>query len=341
MYRQQLLGFRPVAATLLAVCLAHSPAARGEVKVSKPDGEQGVTVYQLTVTPAAAADPAFHYRLLPPDIELTSGNAAPFYYRAMLALRRDSEQLRKEFNEDAELSQWYATGEDATPLAALPLDKLRRAVEISTGGQTGKELSAAVKRRDCDWQTGIEEMRGPALISFPLTEFQETRQLARMVSLRTRLALAEGRFDDAIQAMQTNYRLAQDAASELLLVCGLIGNAIAGNTNGALLELIAAPNSPNMYWAVAALPQPLVDMKRAVRFELSFAPRMFPFIRDAETTDRSPAEWNWLYQESLSNLDSLRGQPAHCAVARSEIRRLGLRAHRLSACETAIGEHGA
>ena len=144
-------------------------------------------------------------------------------------------------------------------------------------------------RRNCDWALDMESLRGPNVIAVLLPEFQESRELARMLSLQSRLAIAERRYDDAIETMRMNYRLGHDVATGPLLVCGLIGIAIDGIANLTATELIAAPDSPNMYWALTELPQPMIDLRPAARFEMDFGPRMFPFINHAETTERAPA----------------------------------------------------
>jgi hypothetical protein len=108
--------------------------------------------------------------------------------------------------------------------------------------------------------------------------------------------------------MRTSYRLGVDVSRLPLLVCGLVGAAHAGMAGGTLTELIAAPDSPNMYWALAELPQPLIDLRSAARFELGFGPRMFPLFNNAETTDRSPAEWNSLFTKAVLELTRLGNQ---------------------------------
>jgi hypothetical protein len=60
-----------------------------------------------------------------------------------------------------------------------------------------------------------------------------------------------------------------------------------------------------LYWALSELPQPLVDMRRSIRFDIGLGPRVFPFIHNAERTDRSPEEWNRLYKQACSDLTTL------------------------------------
>ena len=289
-----------------SVCLALSlplvPTARADVTYT--EAEDGLTIIRMSVTPATEPVPALKHRLVARDIDLQHGNAAPYYYRALLEFKDKFQRARKEFGDD--FDTWYDTGDEATPIDKLPLDKVREA-DGNFRFAIETQVIPATSRRDCDWQLGVEDVRGVDLIEFVLDDFNTSRNLSRVLALRTRLAVAEQRYDDALDAMRMNYRLAVDTAGGPFLVCGLIGIAEAGITNGTLLELISAKNSPNLYWALTELPQPLVDLREAARFEMDFGPRMFPFIHHSETTDHSPAEWNRLYTQSLRDLTAMGG----------------------------------
>jgi hypothetical protein len=259
---------------------------------------------KMSVTPAAEPTPALKYRFVAEDIDLKQGNSAPYYYRAMLDLPDRMQNAKKIYDYTAaDIDNWYAGDVDTVPLDKLPTDKLRQFVDAGIGGAIWDQLVEAANRRQCDFELGFTEIRGPELISVLLEEFQRSRELNRMMGLRTRLEVAEHRYDDAIRTIRMNYRLAHDFGSVPFLVSGLIGIAEAGATNATVCELIAAPDSPNLYWALSELPDPLIAMRDAVRFELDFGPRMFPFIHRAEETDRSPDEWNRLYIKSLVDLD--------------------------------------
>lgn len=285
----------------LTLTIVLAPWARADVTYTETDARTGdsLTVIQMTVTPAAEPVPAFKHRFIARDIDLQPGNAAPYYYRAMLDLKPTMDRVRKEFGD--EFDTWYIGGGDAIPIRALPLEKVRKAVDM-TDGPFHDHLRRAVQLRECDWELGFEELRGVDVIAALLPEFQESRQLGRLLSLQTRLATAERRYDDAIEAMRINYRLGRDVAKEPILVCGLVGIAIEQITNGTVTELIAAPDSPNLYWALTELPQPLIDLRSSARFEIDFGPRVFPFIHQAESTDRSPQEWNRLYSLAIRDL---------------------------------------
>jgi hypothetical protein len=253
----------------------------------------------MTVTPAAEPVPSLRYRLVARDIDLRPGNAAPYYYRAMIDLSSTLGNLRKKYGE--EFDSWYEV--DEIPLSKLPLDKVREANEKLDSIVRG-QLKIASSRRNCDWELGTDQIPGVDIVSFLLPEFQECRNLARVLTLRTRMAVAERRYDDAIESIRMTYRIGRDAA-QTFLVCGLIGIAIDGLADHALLDLIASPGSPNMYWALGELPDPPIDLRPTVRFEMGFASRMFPLIENAETTDRSPQEWNRLLAESIRYLQDI------------------------------------
>jgi hypothetical protein len=72
-----------------------------------------------------------------------------------------------------------------------------------------------------------------------------------------------------------------------------------------LVELMEAPGADNLYWAIASLPQPLVDVQKGLEFERGFAEQIFPFLKDAETVERSPQEWQRILEESVGDFGKL------------------------------------
>jgi hypothetical protein len=296
---------------LLSIACALSVAAltvpsHAEISYSEVPDDPSSMVIKMRVTPAAQPKPVFEHRFVTEDIELKSGNAAPYYYRALLDLPRRMDAARKKYNQHEEMDNWgrpYDRDGEATSLDKLPLEKVRDAVEMTIGGSgVWDQLVEATSRRDCDFQLGLSEVRGPELIYILLEEFQRSREISRMLALRTRLEVAEKRFDDAVATMRMNYRLARDFGSAPFIVSGLIGIAEANMTNGTALEMLAQPGSPNLYWAFSELPSPLIDMRAAARFELDFGPRIFSLIHNAQTTTRSAEEWNRLLVQTFRDL---------------------------------------
>jgi hypothetical protein len=298
------------------------PAARADVAYERiKDGNREIEVVRMTVTPAAEPVPAFRHRLLAREVDLKTGNAVPFYYRALAEMRPAMKTIRDKFDKDGEFSSWYSTGDTSTPIAKLPLEKVREADQMFDPIYR-HHLLPAFERSDCDWGLGVRELRGIDVVNFLLPEFQDSRELARLMGLRTRLAIAERRYDDAIAVMENQYRLGHDVATVPFLVCGLIGIAIDSMNNGIMLDLIANPGTPNMYWALTELPQPLVDLQPAARFEMDFGPRMFPFIDAAETAEHAPEEWNRLFTSAVRDFAKISGELVSMQGGESDIPRL-------------------
>ncbi len=289
-------------ASSMVVLILLSPSLMAEVRVVEDFGdEDGHTLYKMTVTPAAEPTPALKHRLQLRSHELKPGNAATYYLRANAdnGLSGVWKGVRKEFGEAVD--EWYRV---VIPLSELPLDKVRKAAS-RFNGIVSDYIVPASYRQDCDWGYNLTELRGSDVYAFPLPGAQQSRSISRMLALRTRLAIAEGRYGDAIDHIRMNYRLARNVGKSPIFVCGLIGIAAADVTNRTALDLIAAPDSPNLYWALTELPRPLVDMREAVRLEMSIGTRLFSPLIDVESTEHSPEEWARLIADELKEFESL------------------------------------
>ena len=246
------------------------------------DGENRITTYRMTVSPAPEPEPAFKYRLLKHEDERKAGNAAPFYYRAML----NKDRARKAIQEEHGDTYYDWMHIEDFPLAELPLDTIRKLPDIFGID----DLREATSRSHCDWGWDLRSQRGPELFQFILTEVQEFRGISRMLALKTRLAIAENRYDDAIEFTQMNYQVGRDAATEPYLVCSLVGIAVCGISNLYTLELMAAPDSPNLYWALAALPRPFVDVRPSIELEMDLLEPEEVLLIRASIVDEIPLD---------------------------------------------------
>ncbi len=276
-----------------------SPPKPGQLNLNQP------RVIYLTLTPAAEPVPALKYALLPGSTERTSGNGATNYYRAILHAQQVHSSASKEdrdgFNQH--LQEWYDT-----PLQDLsPADK--RAMEKWVGYYRNAlaETKLAAYREECHFNLRLQDLRGMETINYLLHDFQESRSLARVLRLRARLEVVDGKLDEALETVRVGLQLGRDTAEPELLINGLIGIAIAGMMQEELIEIIDQPGSPNLYWALASLPHPLVDMRRGMRFEMELPERMFPFLKDAETAQRTPEEWQKLMVESFNHITEVAG----------------------------------
>lgn len=292
---------RGAAAVILGALMINAlsgQAARAELTVvNSGERQEGLLVFKMTVTPAKEAVPALRHRLMLREAELKPGNAATLYLRAFPegGIEQTWKSVRTKFGEE-EVDRWYAI---ETPLANLPLDKVREAMS-NFDTIVRDHVRPASERLDCDWgHRIITERRGAEVYSFLLPELQSLREIGRALALSTRVAIADRDYDQAIDLLRMNYRLGENAAQSPLLVSSLIGLAICGNANLELAELVAAPDSPNLYWAIAELPRPLVDMRTAVRLELSLFGNLVPILDRPEEAQHTPEQWADLLASSI------------------------------------------
>jgi hypothetical protein len=300
----------------LAAAIALGGPARADVQVD--EGDDGLIVFRMTVTPAAAPVPALSHRLVLRELDVKPGNAASFYYRAFAGAEAVAKGLREKFED--QYDEWVFE----TPVAELPLEQVREAAVAFD--PVVANLSEATRRRDCDWAWQLEGIRGPDLYSFLIPELQQSREVSRALCLRARLAIAERRYDDALLELRMNYKMARDMAAEPLLVNALVGVAEASTGHRAAIDLIGAPDSPNLFWALTELPDPFIDMREAARFEMSTAFRVFPFMIDAEQQEHSPEEWARLLTDGVMQLEPLinGGPPLNEALTRAGVTGMAL-----------------
>jgi len=276
--------------TVVIGCLVLSPLqGQAEQKPGKSsaDGKQPPAI-SLVVRPAAPPRSALKYQLLPSSVlDRRPGNAAVHYGRIamLLADKSQPDKLQK-------VAEWLET----------PLEKLPRAEVAKLLGELKsvlEELDLAARRQRCDWDLPLGE-RG--FFSILLPELGKLRELSRIVALQARLQIAEGRLDEALHTLQTGFSLARHAAEGPTLINGLVGIAIAEMMGQRVREFVQQPEAPNLYWALTALPRPLVDMRPAVETEMHSVYLSFPTIREIDRSRRDLAYWQrWLdeFQRTL------------------------------------------
>lgn len=268
-------------------------------------------IRQITFTPQGEIQPALRYQFLPPQIELKPGNAPIFYARAAM-LRPDSPQAIAQANE--KMNDW-----DELRASELPLDEVRGFVEGHRG--LYRELDDAARRRDCDWQ--LEERMQAETIGLLLPELQNYRELARWLKLKAKLEIAEGRFDEAARTMQTGFAMAHHLANGPTLIHSLVGLAINAIFCNVAEDFIRQPGAPNLYWALATLPQPFTDLRGPLSGEMRFQEGLAPPLDRLEGGPLSNEEANLLLEGTFAKLQEL----GRDMGARGMVPQLGLAAY--------------
>ncbi|HUE74702.1 MAG TPA: hypothetical protein VMP01_27790 [Pirellulaceae bacterium] len=285
---------KTVFACLFLLCPVAAWAQVAVIDPATPEpAETGPRIVRLSLSPAAEPAPALKYELLPPSSQRTPGNAAPYYYRSILWLSEHQKDFDKQYIENEKA---WTEG----PLDKLDKDQVRKWVEAHR--LPLENLKTAVYRETCDFDWRVQDLRGQETIGFLLEEVQRARGLARVLRVKARLEMAEGKLDEALETLRHGYQLGRDVAQPPLLINALVGVAIGRMMNETVIELLDQPGAPNLYWAIAALPRPYIDFRPAMRTELEMPEKLFPFLKDAETAERTPEEWQKLLIAAYSDL---------------------------------------
>lgn len=276
--------------------------------IEDAEGQQGLTVHRMTVTPAAEPVPALKHRFVVPLHKSKPGNAATHYLRSFGEFSPNDRWRRITDKYGEQVYDWY---EYDMPVDELPMQGFREAARMFQK-LVDDFIASASRCRHCDWGLHEMDLTGIEVLNYRLSEAQESRAISRGLSLVSRLAIIDGDYAKAIDFIRMNYQLGQDISKQRFLVCSLIGMAEVGMANKSVIELISAAESPNLYWALSELPSPIIDMREALNLEMSFGLRMFPVLLDAEERKHTPEEWTRLlttmvddFTESLDSLGNL------------------------------------
>ena len=247
---------------------------------------------RLKVHPATSPKPALKYKLLPELAEKTPGNAALLYMRAFSP-------------------EWYSHKRQAgypgfldlteAPLATFPKKDLNWLLNYGPL----KQLDKAARKETCDWEMTSRVKEEGIMMLVP--EVQGFRELAALIALRTRLLMADGKLDQAVDSLQTGFSLARDVGQSPSLINYLVGAAIGQIMIRQLEDLLQQPNCPNFYWALGYLPNPLVDFRKAFEGERMSLFTTIPELRTIESEPLTPEREEKL-MDQLCGLARLSGE---------------------------------
>jgi hypothetical protein len=248
------------------------PEKKGEDKPA----EKWLIDRTLTVSAAPAPLPALKYRLFPQSMERKEGNAVPIYLR--FAHER-SDARKKLLLEKPE--EW-----NKLPLEKLPLAEVKQFLDSYKYNFHQLELGA--RRKTADWSYTLD---AGDPISLLLPDAQEMRMHAPLLVLKARVEIAEGHYADAIRTLETGFSFSQHVSEGPFYITSLVGMACAGQFADCLLELEERPDAPNLYWALAVIPRPLVDLRKPSEFEQKMLELQFPDMTDLDRP-RSAEDWD-------------------------------------------------
>jgi hypothetical protein len=222
----------------------------------------------LALHPRGAASPALKHLLMPAVRDLKPGNAAVFYQRAHSP---DWTRTLYQGNWLHKLDEWLAKPHRDTPARDL------EAALALTG--VFKELHVAARSESCDWQlSGRLRDEGFMLL---LPDVQGFRVFAQMLAVKARKELHEGKFEQALETLQTGLAMARHISDSPILINALVGLSIGNLMVNTLEEFVQQPDAPNLYWALRDLPAPLIDLRRPLQGNQLALETMFPEVQKA------------------------------------------------------------
>jgi hypothetical protein len=247
-----------------------------EKKDDKPAADKWLFDRTLAVSPAAAPVPALKFRLYPLTTERKEGNAVPIYLR--FAHER-GDARKKELREKPD--EW-----NKLPLEKLPPADVKQFLDGYKYNLRQLELGA--RRKTADWNYTLD---AGDPIGMLLPDIQEMRMTAPILALKARWEIAEGRYADAVRTLETGFSFSEQVGHGPTLIQSLVGIACASQFADVTLEFVERPGAPNLYWALAVLPRPLIDLRDGNEFEQEMLELQFPDMADLDRS-RSAAEWD-------------------------------------------------
>lgn len=274
--------------SLLAVCLIPAICA-AQAAPAPPEGPR-----QIRLAPQSTAKQvgAFRYRLLPDPRDRTPGNAAPLWRLADDAFRGAKQKMtNREF-------AWAGQ----TSLKNLPRKEVHDFLTHCTAPL--RLARQAANREHCDWELPPITFQS-IQVYLPLTHLQSSRELANLLSIQFRLQLVEERFDDAAETLQIGFALARHLWEGDRLIDILVGIAIDAIMLNRVEEWLQTPGSPNLYWALTALPRPRENMRRCIEYEMNSLYRSFPRLRRLHRETLTAREADNLVNEMFDSLSKV------------------------------------
>jgi hypothetical protein len=267
----------------LAVMLLLAPSVRSQEK------RQWYVDRTLTVTPQGAPVPSFAYRLLPLSSDLKLGNAVPIYDRLV---HEQSDASRKYWAEAP--VPW-----NQAPIDKIPLDEAEKFLKRFRN--TLQQLEFGARRRSADWSYTVDQ---DDVIGLLLPDAQSMRTYVPMLTLQVRVALAKGDFKTAAHHLETCFAVSRHLAEGPTFINGLVGVALGSQFASPVADFIEQPGAPNLYWALTALPRPLINFRNEAEWEYHVLEMVFRDLGDLDR-ERSPEQWETIWRRIRAGIHNL------------------------------------
>jgi tetratricopeptide (TPR) repeat protein len=147
------------------------------------------------------------------------------------------------------------------PPDQLPVEQVESAIKKLE--PTLDSISLAARCKQCNWPFIKPEQAQQQLMD----DLSKYRQFAFILDVQAKLQIAQGRYDQARETLKTSLAMAKHLGDAPTLIQGMVGISIAALNQSRIEQWIQSDNAPNLYWALEDLPQPLVDVTKAIKIE--------------------------------------------------------------------------
>ena len=165
-------------------------------------------------------------------------------------------------------------------------------MHLPSQGNIEDSLRRGALCMDCDWLLPIGDV---PYYSMLLPDAQQNRGFGRILAVRARIQIRRSQLRRRSDHHPNRVALGRHVATGETIVNGLVGIAICGLMNEQPLEYVQQLGAPNLYWALTALPSPMIDMQRALDVERMGIELTFPELANVRTAKKTPDEWHELY----------------------------------------------
>jgi hypothetical protein len=270
--------------------LATVSAVPGQDKPPAVPQAGAYPVVHLAPQSAAKQVGALHYRLLPGPLDRTPGNAATLWRLAGEAFHQSDHKMT--------IAEFDWAG--APALKDLPRKEVRELLSHYTAALRLAHQAARCER--CDWEMPPLTVQLIQDFSFSQETIQRGRTLINLLCIQCRLQLAEGRFEDAIETLQTGFAMARDFSNSDSMIFNLVGIALDAIMFSRVQEWLQMPGSPNLYWALTNLPPDFLNVRRAFEHELHTFHRSYPRLRRLNRETLTERQADELLRDVFSSL---------------------------------------
>ncbi len=264
------------------------------------EARPAIAVISLPKIPVAQARPAdaasMRLQLGPNYLRLKPGSGQLYFARAIIDMMSQPAEVKKQLGE------------------FLQIDFN---VEIPTEDELSRFLAAYAsvidqlkKMADCEdlvWDLRLRDYPTGEQYSAMLYEVQPARSLARVLNLDILRQLQRGDFESAMESIRAGFRVAHLVRTGETLVHQMTAVAIEGMMDECVRRAITTSGCPNLYFAVASLPDQRENLIRAIQMEQRFGLNTLPAIAHAENGIWSKELGQQFWRESVATLQENSG----------------------------------